>query len=329
MKQIKVFIASSSEGLKITNVIKELLQNELGPEAKVTPWTWEFELSATYIESLEQVSGEIDFALLVLTPDDILTTRKTDKLAPRDNVIFELGLFMGYLGRKRCFIVSEERSDLKIPSDLLGIKAATFKLRAGVDLNIALKAPCFLISARIKELGARWKLDTDALAAQMKIRDFCALVEGSWWERITRSGINAISFFQIEPDILFNSVSLTGKSYNKEGIHVANWKSLIGRVETDENKILYNWRGWHTQPNLANIPFHGFGEMEFDRPAIPGRWISHGEGKFWDVDEVHPEKTIIKPTQFKRIFDEGVISAMIAGSVNEIKLIVKKTLDEW
>jgi hypothetical protein len=329
MKQYKVFIASSTEGLKITNTIKDLLQNELGPEAEVTPWTWNFELSATYIESLEQVSGEIDFAVMVLTPDDVLTTRKTDKLAPRDNVIFELGLFMGYLGRKRCFIVSEERPDLKIPSDLLGVKAATIKVTAGDDLNSVLKAPCHLISDRIKELGTRWKLDPDTLTAQMTIRNFCTLVEGAWWERINRSGINAISFFWIEPDKLFNSVYLTGKSYNKEGIHVANWKSLIGRVEMDENKILYNWKGWHTQKNLANIPFHGFGELEFDKPIAAGQKLTRGEGKFWDIDEAHPEKTIIKPTQFKRILDDAVISVMTGGNANEIKSVVKKTLDEW
>ncbi len=64
--------------------------------------------------------------IMVLSPDDITTSRKLKSLAPRDNVIFELGLFMGSLGRERCYMVRQDNSQLKIPSDLLGIKVGQF-----------------------------------------------------------------------------------------------------------------------------------------------------------------------------------------------------------
>jgi hypothetical protein len=103
------------------------------------------------------------------------------------------------------------------------------------------------------------------------MRRFCESIEGAWWERITRDDGGAISFFRIEGDPVFNAVSRGGRSYDREGLHVATWKSVIGRVDKDERKILYHWTGWHTRPDLANVPFHGFGEMEFDKPRAVRR----------------------------------------------------------
>ena len=90
--------------------------------------------------------------------------------------------------------------------------------------------------------------------------------------------------------------------------------SLAGLVYLDQN---------------ANVSKHGFGEMRFDKPKKPQDPIIRGEGKFWDVDEFHPEKTLIKPMQIKRISDEEVIDVMTLGDEKEIKLLVKKTLAEW
>ena len=63
--------------------------------AEVTPWPTQFQLSRTYIESLERLLNTSDFAVLVLPPDDLTTSGETDKLSPRDNVVFELWLFSG------------------------------------------------------------------------------------------------------------------------------------------------------------------------------------------------------------------------------------------
>ena len=62
-----------------------------------------FAPSAFPIESLEQVLRTVDFAALVLSPDDTVVSRGTTTDAPRDNIIFELGLFMGVLGHFRTF----------------------------------------------------------------------------------------------------------------------------------------------------------------------------------------------------------------------------------
>lgn len=329
MKLPTVFIASSSEGLEITKAVRALLLQELRDRAKVTPWTRAFDLSATYIESLEKASQEADFAVLVVTPDDISISRDKKKPAPRDNVVFELGLFMGCLGRERCFIVNEARSDLKLPTDLLGVRLATFSRTAGQELRDALDAPCLLIGERIAKLGARYKLSRDAVDTQATMRRFCEAIEGAWWERITRDGASALSFFRIDVDEAFNSVSLNGKSYDKDGLHAANWKSVIARIDPDESKLLYHWRGWHSRPDIANVPFHGFGEMEFDKPLKPGDGVDHGGGRFWNIDEAHPENTIVKPIQLRRVQGDSAVATMTSGKEKAVQSLVKRTLLEW
>ena len=75
----------------------------------------------TFIEALEQELAQSDFAVLTLTPDDQSKSRGKVTRAPRDNVLLELGLFMGHLGRDRTYFVCDKNQNLKIPTDLLGV----------------------------------------------------------------------------------------------------------------------------------------------------------------------------------------------------------------
>ncbi len=323
----KVFVASSSEGLDVAKALRGRLLQELGESAEIAPWTREFELSATYIESLEKASREADFAILALTPDDVTTSRDAEKLAPRDNIVFELGLFIGSLGRERCFIVHEQRPDLKLPTDLLGVKAATFRRPPNGDLKAALDAPAFSIGERIAQLGARHKLSAQTLAARAAIRGFCDRVTGAWWERITVDGTSWVSFFQIELDDIHDSVQMRGRSYDKEGGLIAHWSSVVVRILKDEKKVLYHWQGWY--PASPKERFHGFGEMEFEGSADAREPIVRGQGKYWDVDEAHPERTVIKPVALRRIADEGEVFTMTAGKEKDLRLLVVNTLGQW
>lgn len=324
-----VFVASSSEGLDVAKAVRALLLQELGGTARVTPWTREFELSATYIESLEKAARQADFAVLVVTPDDVSISRGRKKTAPRDNVVFELGLFMGCLGRERCFVVAEDRPDLRLPSDLLGVHLATFGRRTGQALRDALDAPCLLIGERIGKLGPRHRFGAEALGTQAAIRRFCRTVEGAWWERIDAAGAGALSFFRIEADEVFDSVSLTGRTYDEAGRHAANWKSAITRVDAEACRLLYHWKGWHSRPDIANVAFHGFGEMEFDRPLVPGDVVARGTGRFWNVDEAHPEKTVVKPIRLHRVENDGAVAVMTGGSEKAVRSLVRQTLHRW
>ncbi|GAG95588.1 unnamed protein product, partial [marine sediment metagenome] len=118
----KVFIGSSSEALNIAKA----LELNLTADCQTYLWTCGiFSLSQSALEDLESKAKEYEYAVLVLAPDDDIKSRGEISFAPRDNVLFELGLFVGRLGRKRTFIVCDPKT-VKIPSDWDGIGVAKF-----------------------------------------------------------------------------------------------------------------------------------------------------------------------------------------------------------
>ena len=75
-----------------------------------------FGLSSGTLETLVSESKSYQFAILVLTPDDVVVKRGETTMAARDNVLFELGLFMGKLGREHTFIVCSRGRSASIRS---------------------------------------------------------------------------------------------------------------------------------------------------------------------------------------------------------------------
>lgn len=140
-----VFIGSSSEGLNMAENIQLGLENA----ADCTIWTQGiFKVSRGYLESLVESLSEYNYAILILTPDDLTTMRGITGNSPRDNVIFELGLFMGKLGRERTFMVHCRDASLDLPSDLAGVEILTFRNRSDGNLSAALGPVC----TRLKKL---------------------------------------------------------------------------------------------------------------------------------------------------------------------------------
>src|SRR4051794_840743 len=110
----RMFIASSSEHLDLAYAAQEGLEHDV----EVTVWTQGmFSLSKTTMASLIDELDESDFGLFILAPDDVTAIRSTSKQTVRDNVIFELGLFIGRLGSDRCFLVVPRGvEDLHLPT---------------------------------------------------------------------------------------------------------------------------------------------------------------------------------------------------------------------
>lgn len=147
-----VFIASSVEGLRIADAINANLEHE----AHCTIWrSGTFKLSSQTVDDLVKKSSAIDFAVFVFTPDDLATIRKHEEAIARDNVVFEMGLFIGAIGKERCYIIKPRGVDMHLPSDLLGINPADYAPdRPDGDVESALNYACKLIRDRIHELGA-------------------------------------------------------------------------------------------------------------------------------------------------------------------------------
>jgi predicted nucleotide-binding protein len=116
----RLFIGSSKEGQPIA----EQVEKELSSIADCKIWCKQFEMGNSAYEDLVNKLSLYDYGVLIATSDDITYSRKTEKTSPRDNVIFEFGLFAGRLGRQRAFLMAE--SGVKIPSDLNGITLPFF-----------------------------------------------------------------------------------------------------------------------------------------------------------------------------------------------------------
>lgn len=147
----EIFIGSSREGLKIAEHIHRYLLRQ-----PVVPRLWShgvFECSKTTIENLMRICSEVDFAVLVLTKDDITKSRGNRSASPRDNVIFELGLFMGAIKRERTYILSPRSIDLKIPTDLLGVTCLSYACRRGRTLAQHLQPVLYELRALITKHG--------------------------------------------------------------------------------------------------------------------------------------------------------------------------------
>lgn len=138
MTRPAVFIGSSSEGKKFAVAVQGTLQ----PDAEVTAWDQGvFALGWTFIESLTAALSRFDFAVLVLTPDDIVQSRSTELSSPRDNVVLSLG-FSWELGRDRTFILQQRGSGMKIPTDSAGVTTGYYDWRRGRHESQSCSSDC-------------------------------------------------------------------------------------------------------------------------------------------------------------------------------------------
>lgn len=147
-----LFLGSSSESLVIAEALAAAIPSDVGT---VRLWSQGvFGASHFPIEDLEVQVRIADFAVLVAAADDLVTSRCTDSDAPRDNVIFELGLFMGQLSRQRTFILAPQGASLKIPTDLLGLHRLQYLASAPNARDAVANAAGELLTT-IKAMGSR------------------------------------------------------------------------------------------------------------------------------------------------------------------------------
>lgn len=123
----KLFIGSSSEGLPIAKQLKEKVDFECGDWIHSEVWNEGsvFNLNKNALDSLVKASRKFDYGVLVATKDDIVKSRDSEKMAPRDNVMLEMGMFLGSLGLTRAFLLVEEES--KLPTDYNGVTVPYFQ----------------------------------------------------------------------------------------------------------------------------------------------------------------------------------------------------------
>jgi hypothetical protein len=121
----KIFIGSTLEGIKLANAVKTNFEHD----AYADVWNngGIFSLSGNTLDDLLLHLDEYDYAIFIFQPDDKTAIRGKNYNTVRDNVIFELGLFFGKLGKNRAFyIIPRNYPKIRIPTDLYGVTAGTY-----------------------------------------------------------------------------------------------------------------------------------------------------------------------------------------------------------
>lgn len=171
MQKPSVFISSSAAGL---NAARELAR-QIESFATVMVWPeGAFEPGKTTFESLTEVADRSDFAVFLLTANDVVHSRGFSRRIPSDNVVFELGFLAGRLGINRTFIVSEHNADPRLPSDIAGVAYLKFKTTQQKDFSVALAPVAAAIRRTIQKFEPR---------AQKPVDYYSCFISYSWRDK--------------------------------------------------------------------------------------------------------------------------------------------------
>lgn len=273
MERLRILVASSSEHLVIAMRVVALLNS---PDAtghgtntilEAHPWTdTTFTFGRTYIESLELELDRADFAVVILSASDVGWVRGQRVNLPRDNVIFEYGLFAGRLGRDRCLFFIDASSQTRVASDLSGVKEVDFVTGSDTDDGGPrdLAARCREVAVQIVRLGGRYKPSADTRALQTDRWRVANAIGGCWWS-FRYWDRRRLGLVTLTPDETGPTLSVSGRAFAPDApSKVAEmWDSVASALIRDKQKwiLYYVWAG--TFPSSPNQHFTGTSEYEF------------------------------------------------------------------
>lgn len=170
----KIFIGSSTLGVSVAEKVKKHLSTIGDCYVWNEPNVWEPNRST--FENLLRMVSFFDFGVFVATADDLTLTNDKIVIEPRDNVILEMALFCGAMGRDKSFLLVEE--GIKPPSDFNGIYMPRFNK---LD-DSTIKTACDEYASKIEEhykLGHLSLYPTTSLAIGYYKNFVAQLVESS------------------------------------------------------------------------------------------------------------------------------------------------------
>jgi hypothetical protein len=260
MDKPRIFLGSSGKQQKLLQALTRGLEDV----AQVEPWTTSFNPGTTTLERLLELTREVDFAAFVFARDDWTTDSPpapdpagSAQASPRDNVVFEAGLFGGVLGMRRTFILHANGS--KLPSDLLGLTCVRYG-------DAATAAEMRVVNEKLrKAIENEWS---------------AARIEGLWWQLSltarTSQEPSAISLLRVSRD-RDGALELAGRSWQEDGTLSARYWSEAAKEKKEPSGIFYYWKG--ERPRDPNAPgLHGTGEIRLesaDRAA--GYWTTQSD----------------------------------------------------
>jgi len=264
MDKPRIFLGSSGKQEKLLLALTRGLEDV----AHVVPWTTSFNPGTTTLERLLELTHEVDFAAFVFAQDDWTTHNPLEspppgsgQASPRDNVVFEAGLFGGTLGMRRTFILHS--SGAKLPSDLLGLTCVRYEATTAAEIKVVNQK----LRKAIEDEGRR-----------------VARIEGLWWqfsltERTAREP-SAVSLLKISRD-RDGGLELAGRSWQEDGRLSARYWSEAAKERKDSSGVFYYWKG--ERPLDPNAPqLDGTGEIRLES-------AERASGYFTTRADTHPE----------------------------------------
>jgi hypothetical protein len=260
MDKPRIFLGSSKQQESLVQALTPGLEEI----ARVEPWMTSFNPGTTTIERLVELAQQVDFAAFVFAHDD-WTTRtppasepgEGGQASPRDNVVFEAGLFSGALGMRRTFIL--HASGAKLPTDLLGLTCIRYGESTGDEIEVILQK-------------LRKAIENEGRVTR---------IEGLWWQfsltaRSSREP-SAVSLLKIARD-RDGTLQVRGRSWQEDGSLSARYWSEAAKQLREPAGVFYYWKG--ERPRNPNAPqLDGTGEIRIesaDRAA--GYFTTHAEG---------------------------------------------------
>jgi hypothetical protein len=257
MDKPRIFLGSSGKQVKLLQALTRGLQGV----ADVEPWTTSLTPGTSTLDRLVELAHKVDFAAFVFARDDWTTASPAASLppgtgqdSPRDNVVFEAGLFGGVLGMHRTFIIHSQGS--KLPTDLLGL--------------ISVRYDDATTPSEIKTLNQKLRkaIETEGRVAR---------IEGLWWQfSLTARGPrepSAVSLLRISRD-RDGALEVSGRSWQEDGTLSARYWSDATKERKEPSGVFYHWQG--ERPRDPNAPqLDGTGEIRLesvDRAA--GYWTT-------------------------------------------------------
>lgn len=232
MRKPRLFVGSSTSGLAVAREVANQL--EAAGCGSATGWKENvFLVGAGTLDTLAKKAKEFDCAVFIWSADDTTESRGEASASPRDNVIFECGLFMGVLGRDRVFVVCDEKAHLKIPSDFAGITLAMYDGdRVTTERASAVREACDTIADTIRALPHHF----DKLVGRWVSR---------YAETADRDHMEVID--EVDVDCSYDRIILNSAPNGKAETYVAKG-SLYG------NQLVGEWEHWDGG-SLANGRF--------------------------------------------------------------------------
>ncbi|MGH8943797.1 MAG: TIR domain-containing protein [Acidimicrobiia bacterium] len=237
----RIFLGSSGEQAKLLKAVARGLEDV----AEVESWTTTFNPGRSTLDRLVELTEQVDFAAFVFAQDDWTTTdaSQSGEASPRDNVVFEAGLFGGALGIRRTFILHAHGS--KLPSDLLGLTSIRYDPSAN--------------PSEVRAINQKLRKAIEAEGRRGPI-------EGLWWQLSltvrTEEEPSAVSLLRISRD-RDGDLSVAGRAWQEDGTLSARYWSEASKERRDPAGILYFWKG--ERPRHPNAPqLEGTGEIRLE-----------------------------------------------------------------